>query len=266
MAAILLLAALVFGSAQADSGGTAGAPIYSADSITNSASGAVGVFAPNTFISIYGQNLSRATRSIAPGDIAGGTLPTMLGTSGVRVLINNIPADLWYVSPTLVNALIPTLLVAGPARLQLEVDGVAGPEVQITLANTAPALWQTDATTILGVHLDGSLVSANAPAHPGEVIVLFATGLGPTQPAQVPNQLAQGAAQIAAKSQFDVLLNATVVDPARVLYAGAAPGTAGVYQINLLLPENAPKNPELTISTSERTSPAGRVLPLEPRQ
>jgi uncharacterized protein (TIGR03437 family) len=262
VAAIVWLAALVIGPILADSGGTA-APVYSADSIVNSAAGVPAFFAPNTFISIYGQNLSTVTRAISPDDITAGTLPTVLGGTGVRVLINSIPADLWYVSPTLVNVLVPTLLIAGPATLQLESNGLAGPPVQITLGNTAPALFQIDATTVLAVHLDGTLVSTASPAHAGEIIVLFATGLGPTLPAQIPNQIAASAAQIAARSDFEVLLNGVAVDPSRYLYVGAAPGTAGVYQINLALPTGTPSNPEIRIGTSDRMSPAGRVLPAQ---
>ncbi len=260
---MFLLAALVIGPLWADSGGTAGAPNYSADSIANSASGAAGFYAPNTFISIYGQNLSHVTRAIGPNDISGGMLPTALTGTGVRVLINQIPADIWYVSPGLINALIPNILIAGPAKLQIEVDGLAGPPVSITLGDTAPALFQLDAVTALAVHLDGSTITSSAPARAGEMIVLFATGLGPTLPAQIPNFIAQTAAQIAGRKDFQVLLNGVSVDPSRIAYVGVEPGSAGLYQINLLVPNDAPANPEIRISTLERTSPAGRFLPLQ---
>jgi len=260
VAAILLLAALGLGPLAADSGSTAGAPIYSADSIANSAAGIPAFFAPNTFISIYGQNLSHVIRAIGPDDIAAGILPTALTGTGVRVIVNQIPVDLWYVSPTLVNVLVPTHLLAGPAILQLELDGIAGPPVAITLGSTAPGLWQVDAITILAVHLDGSLITASSPARAGEVIVMWATGLGPTLPAQIPNRVAPAAAQIAAKNEFQLSIDGTAVEPSRLLYVGAAPGFAGVYQINLLLPESVPRNPEIRISTIERVSPPGRIL------
>ena len=263
MAAIFLLAALALGPNGADSSSTAGAPTYSADSIANSAAGVAGYYAPNTFISIYGQNLSRVTRAINANDVNAGMLPTTLAGTGVRVLINQIPADVWYVSPTLVNVLVPMILVAGPAVVALEADGIAGPQIAITLGTTAPALFQADATTVLAVHLDASLVAGNAPAHGGEVIVLFGTGLGPTLPAQVPNQIAPGAAQISGRNDFQLLLNGTAVDATRILYVGAAPGFAGLYQINLLLPDDVPANPEIRIATIERISPAGRVLPVQ---
>ena len=263
MAAIVLLAALALGPFLADSSSTPGAPTYSADSIANSAAGIAGFYAPNTFLSIYGQNLAYVTRAIGPDDISGGMLPTVLPGTGVRVLINQISADIWYVSPTLVNVLVPLVLIAGPATVQLEVDGLAGPAVTITLGATAPAFFQADATTVLAVHLDGSLVAVSAPAHAGEVIVLFASGMGPTLPAQISNTLAPAAAQISAISDFQVLLNGTTVSASRVLYAGAAPGFAGLYQINLLLPGDAPSNPEIRIAVADRMSPAGRILPLQ---
>jgi len=257
-----VLAALALGSAWAGTSGS-GAPTYSADSIANSAAGIAGFYAPNTFLSIYGQNLSRVTKSMTPDDIQAGMLPTALIGTGVRVLINNIPAIIWYVSPTLVNVLVPTLLIAGPATIQLEADGLAGPPVMITLTDTAPTLFQIDAATVLGVHLDGSEITADAPAHAGEIVALFATGLGPTLPAQIPDMIAQSAAQISARADFQVLLNGSPVDPSRILYVGVAPGCAGVYQINLLLPDDAPPSPEIRLSTSDQVSPPGRVLPLQ---
>ncbi len=256
-----MLAALAIGPILADTTPPPGAPTYSADSIANSAAGIAGFYAPNSFISIYGQNLAHTTRAIGPGDISAGMLPTALTGTGVRVLINGILADIWYVSPALVNVLIPNYLIAGPATIQLEVDGIAGPAVSVTLASTAPALFPLDTTTPIAVHLDGSLITLASPARAGEMIVLFATGLGATIPAQIPDMVAIAAAPIAARSGFSLLLNSKPVDASRIAYAGAAPGTAGVYQINLLLPDVLDPNPEIRLSTTERTSPAGIHVP-----
>ena len=260
---MFVLAALVLGSLWADSGSTDGAPIYSADSIANSAAGVAGLYAPNTFISIYGQNLAHGVRAITPDDIRAGMLPTALPGTGVRVLINQVPADVWYVSPTLVNVLIPNLLIAGPATVQLEVDGIAGPAVSITLGETAPAIFQIDATNVLAVHLDGSLITPTGSARGDEIVVFWATGLGSTLPPQIPNQIATAAAPIAGRSDFQVTLNGVAVDSSRILYVGVAPGMAGVYQINLRLPSDVAKNCEIRIRTTERASPAGRFLAVE---
>lgn len=255
--AAFLLAALVL----AQTGGSG--PYYTADSIANSAANVAGLYAPNTFLTIYGQNLAYTTRALAASDIAGGMLPTVLGSTGVHVLINNIPANIYYVSPTQVNLLVPTSLIAGTAMLQLVVDSVAGPAIPILLQTAAPGFFQLDATTVLGVHLDGSTITAAAPAKSGEVVVLFASGLGPTNPAAIPDQIPQQAASVTPISSFTMLINGAAVNPQQILYAGVVPTFAGLFQINVQLPPNTPPNPQIQIGYAGIMSPAGRVLPLQ---
>jgi uncharacterized protein (TIGR03437 family) len=256
MELLCLWSLLLIASPQADTG----APFYTAASLANSASNTNGPFAPNAFLTIYGQNLAFNTVAISADDMHGIILPTALIGSGVRVLINSILADMYYASPTQVNLLVPTSLLPGPAVLQLVVDGLAGPPVSIQLSDAAPALFQLDAATALATHASGALVTAASPASAGEVIVLWATGLGPTMPASTPNELPQTAAALARIADFRVLLNGVPLDPSRVLYAGAAPGFAGLFQINVHLPDDAPSNPEVRVSTGSMTSPASRTL------
>jgi uncharacterized protein (TIGR03437 family) len=263
MAAIVLLAALALGPIEADSSGTSGSPTYTAASIANSASATAGPYAPNTLVTIYGQNLASVTRALSSADIRAGMLPTALIGTGVLVLINQIPADIYYVSPGQVNILIPTILVAGPAVLQLEWDGVAGPAIPIMLGPTAPALFQSDSTNVLAARLDGTAIDSAHPAHAGDQIVLWATGLGLTIPAALPNLIPTTAAPLAGITSFQVTLNGNLVDPRRVLYAGAAPGYAGLFQINLHLPDDTPNNPELRVGTSDLMSPAHKFLPVQ---
>jgi len=262
MAAAFLLAALALGPLVADTSGTVG-PFYTADSIANTAASVAGFYAPDTFITIYGQNLAYVTRQITTDDIHGGVLPTVLIGTGVRVLVNQIEANIYYVSPTQVNLLVPPLLVAGPATVQLLVDGLAGPRVNIALAATAPALFQMDPRTVVATHADASVVTQAAPARGGEVIVLYASGLGRTVPPAIKDQIPKAAAPLAQMSDFKVLLNGVAVDPARVSYAGVAPGYAGLFQINLKLPDNAAFNPEIRIGYGDQLSPTQRFLPIQ---
>jgi uncharacterized protein (TIGR03437 family) len=257
MAAVVLLAAL----ALAQSSGSG--PYYTAQSIANSAAGVAGLYAPNTFVTIYGQNLAYTTGFLDASDVSGGTLPTVLGTTGVRVLINNIPADIYYVSPTQVNLLIPTSLTPGPAMLQLVVDSLAGPAIPIMLQVAAPGFFQSDATTVLGIHLDGSTITAASPARAGEIVVLFASGLGPTNPAAIPNVIPRVAASVTPMSSFSLLINGVAVSPQQILYAGVVPMFAGLFQINLQLPGALPANPQIQVGYAGTFSPAGRVLPLQ---
>jgi len=258
MALLLWLAALAFVPQQE------GAPYYTAGSIANSAANVAGFYTPNSFISIYGQNLSYVTKAIGVSDIgAGGILPWSLTGTNVGVLINLIPADVYYVSPGQVNVLIPPSLIPGPALVELENDGIYGPPIQIVLSAAAPVLFQSDPTTVIATHGNGPPVTSIAPAQPGEVVVLYATGLGPTAPAALPNQVAQSAAWIVDIADFRLFLNGSAVDPHSVLYAGVTPGYAGLFQINLRLPDNCPANPQIQVGFSNQMSPAGLILPVE---
>jgi uncharacterized protein (TIGR03437 family) len=60
-----------------------------------------------------------------------------------------------------------------------------------------------------------------------------------------------------------VWINGTPVDPVRILYAGVVPGYAGLYQVNLRLPDGSPPNPELRIGWTSQMSPAQLYLPLQ---
>jgi uncharacterized protein (TIGR03437 family) len=232
-------------------------PYYTAASIANTAASVAGLYAPNTFVSIYGLNLSAATTSLS-----GSGLSIHLPGAEVTVLVAGLPADLWYASPGLVNLLIPNQLTAGPAILQLEVDGVAGPPIQLMLGSVAPAMFQADATTVLAAHLNGQVISAGSPARPGELVVLYAAGLGATLPPAMPNQPPIAAATLVTPG-FQVWLNGIAVDPSNVPYAGVTPGYAGLYQVNLRLPADAPPNPEIRIGWPSQMSPAQLFLPLQ---
>lgn len=263
MAAAILLAALALGPLLADASGTAGAPFYTAEGIANSAANIAGYYTPNSFLTIYGQNLSYVTKAIGPDEIHGSQLPIVLTGTGVSVLINQIPAYIYFVSPGQVNVLIPPLLIPGPATVQLLRDGLAGPPVHITLSAAAPALFLSDGTTAIATHGNGPLVTGSAPAQPGEVVVLYAAGLGITNPPAISGQVNRSAAPIADRTGFRVLLNGAEIDPSLISYAGATPGFAGLFQINLRLPDDAPPNPEIRIGVGTMLSPAGVFLPVQ---
>jgi uncharacterized protein (TIGR03437 family) len=244
-------------------GADPGAPAYTADSIVNPIAAVAGMYAPNSFITIYGKNLSYVTRAMAADDLRAGTLPTVLIGTGVRVLINHLPADIYYVSPTQVNVLAPVSLVAGPATIQLINDGLAGPSINIVLDPIAPALIQLSETAILAAHLDGTVISSDFPARRGEVVVVYATGLGPTVPPAIPDRMPDRAAPIARVADFQVWLNGVQVPVDQILYAGISPPYAGLFQINLRSPDDAPAYPEIRCGFPESMTRPGEVLPVK---
>ncbi len=84
------------------------------------------------------------------------------------------------------------------------------------------------------VHSDYSLVSASKPARSGEILTLFASGLGPTRPGVDPGQPFTADPVQIVNSPVELTVNGK---PAEVLYAGGYPGTVDRYQVNFRVPE-----------------------------
>jgi hypothetical protein len=80
---------------------------------------------------------------------------------------------------------------------------------------------------------DFSLVTAANPARPGEILTLFAVGLGPTRPGVEPGQPFPVDLLQTVNSPVDVLVNGV---PGEVLYAGGYPGAVDRYQVNFRAP------------------------------
>lgn len=262
-----LPAALAFGSwLWAEGGENRVAPSYSAAGVVNAASNSAGALAPYALVSLYGSALAYSKRAVSAEDIRGNQLPTVL--DGVRVLVENMPAPLYYVSPEQINFLVPYIVGSRfPTEISVIVtrDGMSGPVVRVALREAAPALFQLDAETPVAVRgRDWSLIRKESPAKPAEHVILWATGLGRTQPAVAYPELPRDAAWIANRQQFQVLLDGVPVDASRILYVGVTPGYAGLYQVNLLLPENLGRDPEVRLAVGAEVSPAGLRLPVAP--
>lgn len=233
------------------------APRYEAAGVVNAASGTAGPLAPNTIATLYGTNLSFSTRAIHFDDIRGNTLPTTMPGTGVRVLIANQFASLYYVSPTQVNLMVPSNLIPGRYELQLLRDGLAGPAIRIEVREFAPQMFVLGDKFVIAQRRDTSLIWPERPARPGEYVTVYATGMGRTIPELPSGQLAPTPSPIARLADFRIYLNGTAIDPSLLSYAGLTPGTAGLYQVTFRLPDNAPENPEIRFGLAEPLSDPG---------
>jgi uncharacterized protein (TIGR03437 family) len=212
-----------------------GAPTLSEGGVVNGASFAPfpNPIAAGEIVALFGTNFAAETLQAATVP-----LPTTLGNA--QVLMNGIAAPLFFVSAGQINAQVPWQL-AGNRTINVRV--VTG-NVQSNTAATSflegsPGIFLLPQTTTAIVsHVDGSLVSAGNPASRGEVVILYATGLGP-----VTNTPASGAAG-PGDPLARVIANAVVQVGgntfATVHFAGLSPGFVGLYQMNIQLPNDAP--------------------------
>lgn len=235
------------------------APSYTAAGLVQGAAEMAEPLGPNALATLYGTNLSFTTHVLGPADLAGGFLPSTL--EGVSVFVGYMAVPLLYVSPQQINFIMPYSITGSSTVLYVIRQNVAGPVITVPLAPFSPSFFSSGNNTVIATHnSDGSLVTATSPAAPGEVIVLYAAGLGRTQPDVLSGEIVPFAASLYYLSQLQVLINGTPVDPATILYGGLTPGYPGLYQINLRLPNPLPSDPTVQVAMGTQAGPA-LVLP-----
>jgi len=237
------------------------APSYTSSGIVNASDYSSGPFAPGSVIALFGSNLSRSAYALQASDIQFPYMPTELNYT--QVIVDNSPVALFYVSPTQVNFMVPATDGVGQMTVQVVREGLAGPVITLPVISAAPALFTWGSNLALATHGDYSLVTTSAPAVAGEIIVLFATGMGKTAPNPGPGEIPTYAAPIVNLSTLQVTLAGKAVDPTLIKYAGLSPQSAGLYQINLEIPSGTPSNPSIQVSEAGQLSAAGLVLPVQ---
>jgi uncharacterized protein (TIGR03437 family) len=86
-------------------------------------------------------------------------------------------------------------------------------------------------------HADGTLVSTASPAAAGELLTLYATGLGPTTPfVEIGQVFPQGSAY-PVNAPVNITING---QSSEVLYAGGYAGSVNGYQVNFRFPAGIP--------------------------
>jgi uncharacterized protein (TIGR03437 family) len=178
--------------------------------------------------SLFGTSLSSQTEAAAQTP-----LPTSL--AGARVLVDGVPAPLFFVSPNQINFQMPFEAPRdGVAQVSVENAGVRSATAPAVLAPYGPAVFANPATgEPIATRPDGSLITAAAPAQPGDALILYVTGIG-----DLNNSPASGAPAAADPlSQALVLPQVTVAGvPVHVFFAGLTPEFVGLGQINIQLP------------------------------
>jgi uncharacterized protein (TIGR03437 family) len=198
-------------------------------------------FAPGQMVVVWGMNLG-------PKDLVGlqdlplaqqldanGLVQTNM--AGVRILFDGIPGPMVYASQNQCATVIPYFGAAKTTtHVQVEYQGVRSDPFVIPVSPTAPGLFTANMQGFgqgaIQVDANGTANSANHPAHPGSVVVLWLTGEGVTDPPGVDGRLAIG---VLPKPVANVAVQIGGL-AATIQYAGAAPTMMpGLMQINAQL-------------------------------
>jgi adhesin/invasin len=217
---------------------TSSTPVVSL--LTNSASYVEDGCSPGAVATLLGTGFVKAGAKSA----ASSPLPTVV--NGLRVKVNDTYMPVLYAAESVVNFQCPQLSPGTSVSLTVESDtGTSSPMASqmryatpgiftlngsgkgqgaILIANTAK-LAMTPGTGIPG-----------QPATPQGWVSIYATGLGPTDVSVQPGTPAPSAPLARVKGLVDVLVDG---QPAKVSFAGLAPGYSGLYVVNAQVPASA---------------------------
>jgi hypothetical protein len=170
----------------------------------------------------------------APKEVSGSSLMVTGGTGpffGAR--------GYWQPTQDSVSGERQTTDCEDPAyrRINADAGGNKRHGVLYLVAMTAPQVVITPSGHAVVHAGDGSLVTSAKPTRAGEILTLFATGLGPTKPGVDPGQPFPASPPQIVNSPVQVLVNG---NPSEVLYAGGYPGAVDGYQVNFRVPDGTP--------------------------
>jgi uncharacterized protein (TIGR03437 family) len=208
--------------------------------IVNGASFVPGqAIAPGSLFSIFGSQLAAAP---AGAD----TIPLSTSLGGVTVKFvsgsTSVEAPLLYLQSNQINAVVPWNLVPGDATVVVTSASVSSTPASVKIGEFSPALFAIGTMAAIQ-NVDGSLAQpagsipgrTTHPAAIGDVVIIYATGLGPVDttpangdtPSKTTNSLHKPFVAIGGLS-------------AEIQFSGLSPQFVGVYQLNVVVPNVAP--------------------------
>ncbi len=204
--------------------------------------------APGSVVSIFGASLALDTAT-------GPASPLAQTLAGVTVRLGDMLLPLFFVSPSQINFQLPDEAPAGTQLLTVSAEGLPDVQAKFEIVRNAPGLFQqliNEQAFAVAVHEDGSAVTAETPARPGELLTVYGTGFGPADRAR-PTGFAV--------PQLPLL---NITDAAEVSIAGlpavsaaafVAPGRVGVDAVQFWVPDDTPSgNPALLVRINGQES------------
>jgi uncharacterized protein (TIGR03437 family) len=232
--------------------------------------------AANSIMTVYGSNFAPdGTQALAPEVDAAGRISTRLADTCVEV--DGIRSPVFAVLPSQINFQNPHQLGEGYRSFRvIRGCGTASEQVSepehIRIYSATPAFFnfvnnEDGANPIAALHQDGIRyvgpaglfggAAETTPAAPGEFVSLFATGFGATAPAFDAGQVPGVTAELTT-DDVQVTIGGIEVPAEDIFYIGVAPCCAGLYQLVVKIPPNAPNgNLAVVVTIQGRVSPEG---------
>jgi uncharacterized protein (TIGR03437 family) len=220
-----------------------------------------GAVAPGDIVDVFGEQFWFASSiAFSPGV----PLATQITASGSTssVLVNGLAAPMYFTSYYQIAFQVPVETPVGTAQVQVQRDGLPGNTVSVQVVSRAPRILLAGGTNFGAIQNARDLSypapvgyfgpgAVSHPAQVGDVLTIYAIGLGPTSPAVATNVAAPGAEPLARLTTCPASspCSAPVVNfgggifgaaTATPSYAGLSPGSVGLYQVNVAIPAGVP--------------------------
>ncbi len=232
----------------------------------------------NAIISVFGEEFAPEGTDVrvGPGDVVDGLLPFKLARTCVQV--GRTIGRLFYVSPGQIDVQVPRQNINRDGLVQVirncgDPDEIRSTIRDIALRAASPEFFffkvsPTGRNPIAAIDnttnkfigpLELLPGSEFAPARRDDIVTVFMTGLGETNPVFEAGEIAdQAAPAIAIVRAF---VNEQEV---QVIYAGVTPGAAGLYQLSFRLGLNTPSGQvPVRVQADGFSTPTGGFLTVE---
>jgi uncharacterized protein (TIGR03437 family) len=231
---------------------------------------------PGGLSSIYGTDLATSGTAVQvqAGDLVNGSLPTKLANTCVQV--GGSPGFLTFVSSRQINFQTPDVPVNTKVNVQVITNCGTSSEIKsgewsISTQVATPEFlyWTNDGRQnkpVVAVNaVTGAYIGAPGlipgltftPAKPGDFLTLYCISLGPTNPSISPGLAAAAPAKMV--SNPPIHIGTAPLSAANILYIGVTPGTAGLYQINIRLPNLPDGDQQIVVGDLPRSPQDGFI-------
>ncbi|MEO5925919.1 MAG: hypothetical protein ABIR70_19020 [Bryobacteraceae bacterium] len=230
-------------------------PFLADGGILNGASFAIGrPLSPGSFVTLFGTGL-------ADSQIKAPSVPLPLTLAGASVQIGGVDAPVFFASDGQLNAIVPYGL---PVNTSLPVTAKRGDAVSVLrsvpLAAAAPGIFAygNQLGIVVGVDANGAqtLADSTNPVRAGQVVVVYATGLGEVDNAVKAGSPTPSTPLSRTVSPVTVTIGGVA---ATVSFAGLTPGSTGLYQVNAAVPSGVAAGNRVAIvlkAAGQESSPA----------
>jgi len=193
----------------------------------------------------------------------GGKMPTQL--DGVSATLNGKAAYVYYISATQVNILTPPDAMSGAVQVQVTSNATVSAAFTAQAKAESPSFFVFNGGPyVAATHANGSLLGpaglypgSTTPAKPGETVVIYANGFGPTSVAVVGGSETQTGTLSPLPAITIGGVNATVA------FAGLNV-TPGEFQFNVVVPASlADGDQPITASYNGLTTQAGTLITVQ---